>query len=157
MTMTPHAAEPPHAVEPAANRDRETARKVLVYSDDATTRAQVLLAVGRRPGPGLPPVEFIETATEPGTIARLDAGDIDVAVLDGEAVPAGGMGICRQVKDEIYRCPPVLVLIGRSHDGWLATWSRADAVVPYPLDPIAVGQAVAGLLRLRLSTTVTTR
>jgi len=29
--------------------------------------------------------------------------------------------------------------------------------VPYPLDPIAVGQAVAGLLRLRLSTTVTTR
>lgn len=137
--------------------DAEVARKVLVYSDDANTREQVLLAVGRRPDPELPPVEFIETATEPGTIARLDAGDIDVAVLDGEAVPAGGMGICRQIKDEIYRCPPVLVLVGRPHDGWLATWSRADAVVAHPLDPIAVGQAVAGLLRQRLGATVATR
>ena len=35
-------------------------------------------------------------------------------VLDGEAQPAGGMGMCRQLKDEIHRCPPVLVLIGRA-------------------------------------------
>lgn len=135
----------------------EVARKVLVYSDDATTREQVLLAVGRRPAPDLPLVEFVETATEPGTVARLEAGDIDVAVLDGEAVPAGGMGICRQIKDEIYRCPPVLVLVGRPHDGWLATWSRADAVVAHPLDPIAIGRAVADLLRQRLGATVATR
>jgi hypothetical protein len=45
----------------------------------------------------------------------------------------------------------VLVLIGRPQDGWLATWSRADAVVSYPLDPIAVAKAVADLLRQRLA------
>jgi DNA-binding response OmpR family regulator len=124
--------------------------KVLVYSDDANTRAAVRLALGRRPAPELPRVEILEVATEPAVIAAMDAGGIDVAVLDGEAVPAGGMGICRQLKDEIYRCPPVLVLIGRPQDGWLATWSRADAVVSHPLDPIAVADAVASLMRRRL-------
>lgn len=126
-------------------------RKVLVYSDDANVRAQVRLAIGRRPAADLPRVEIIEVATEPVVIATLDEGGIDVAVLDGEATPAGGMGICRQLKDEIYNCPPVLVLIGRPQDGWLATWSRADAVVSHPLDPIAVAKAVADLLRQRLS------
>jgi DNA-binding response OmpR family regulator len=81
----------------------------------------------------------------------MDRGGIDVAVLDGEAAPAGGMGICRQLKDEIYRCPPILVLIGRAQDGWLATWSRADGVVAHPLDPIAVADSVASLMRRRLA------
>jgi len=124
--------------------------KVLVYSDDAKTREAVRLALGRRPAPELPRVEILECATEPAVIAAMDAGGIDVAVLDGEAVPAGGMGTCRRLKDEIYRCPPVLVLIGRAQDAWLATWSRADAVVSHPLDPIAVADAVASLLRRRM-------
>jgi DNA-binding response OmpR family regulator len=126
--------------------------KVLVYSDDVNTRNAVRLALGRRPAPELPRVEILECATEPAVIAAMDAGGIDVAVLDGEAVPAGGMGVCRQLKDEIYRCPPVLVLIGRAQDAWLATWSRADAVTAHPLDPIAVADAVASLMRRRLAT-----
>lgn len=129
----------------------ETTMKVLVYSDDVNTRTGVRMALGRRPAPELPRVEIFECATEPAVIAAMDAGGIDVAVLDGEAVPAGGMGVCRQLKDEIYRCPPVLVLIGRPQDAWLATWSRADAVTSHPLDPIAVADAVASLMRRRLS------
>ncbi|MDQ3449561.1 MAG: hypothetical protein M3455_01345 [Actinomycetota bacterium] len=136
---------------PAVPGDDVPARKVLVYSDDANTRAQVRLAIGRRPAVGLPIVELVEAATEPVVISLLDEGGIDVVVLDGEATPAGGMGICRQAKDEIYNCPPVLVLMGRPQDGWLATWSRADAVVSHPLDPIAVAKAVADLLRQRLA------
>jgi DNA-binding response OmpR family regulator len=131
--------------------DDQPLRKVLVYSDDRTTRAQVRLAVGQRPAPDLPRVEVVEVATEPVVIASLDEGGFDVVVLDGEASPAGGMGICRQLKDEIFNCPPVLVLVGRPQDGWLATWSRADAVVSHPLDPIAVAKAVANLLRQRLA------
>jgi DNA-binding response OmpR family regulator len=124
---------------------------VLVYSDDALTREKVRLAVGRRPAVDVPRVTWIECATEPAVIAALDAGGVDVAILDGEAVPAGGMGICRQIKDEIYRAPPVLVLIGRPQDAWLAAWSRADDVVAHPLDPVAVADAVAGLMRQRAS------
>jgi DNA-binding response OmpR family regulator len=130
----------------------ETTMRVLVYSDDVNTRNAVRLALGRRPAPELPQVEIFECATEPAVIAAMDAGGVDVAVLDGEAVPAGGMGVCRQLKDEIYRCPPVLVLIGRAQDAWLATWSRADAVTAHPLDPIAVADAVASLMRRRLAT-----
>jgi DNA-binding response OmpR family regulator len=135
-----------------AQERAETSMKVLVYSDDVNTRNEVRLALGRRPAPELPRVEILECATEPAVIAAMDAGGVDVAVLDGEAVPAGGMGVCRQLKDEIYRCPPVLVLIGRAQDAWLATWSRADAVVAHPLDPIAVADAVASLMRRRLAT-----
>ena len=124
--------------------------KVLVYSDDINTRSEVLLALGKRPHPDLPEIEYVECATAPVVVATLDAGDIDLAILDGEAVPAGGMGLCRQVKDEVYQCPPVLVLIGRREDAWLATWSRADAVVPHPIDPLVLADAVTALLRQRL-------
>lgn len=135
------------------HREPETTMRVLVYSDDVNTRNAVRLALGRRPAPELPRVEIFECATEPAVIRAMDAGGVDVAVLDGEAVPAGGMGICRQLKDEIFRCPPILVLIGRVQDGWLATWSKADAVVSHPLDPIAVADAVASLMRQRLAST----
>ncbi len=124
--------------------------KVLVYSDDVTTRQQVILALGRRPHPDLPEVTYVEVATEPVVIQNMDAGGIDLAILDGEAVPAGGMGIAKQLKDEIYRCPPILVLIGRPQDAWLATWSRAEAAVPHPIDPIQLSVAVVDLLRSRV-------
>jgi DNA-binding response OmpR family regulator len=123
---------------------------VLLYSDDVDTRAHVRLAVGRRPAPDLPAVTWTECATQPAVLAAVDAGGIDILVLDGEAAPAGGMGLCKQLKDEIYQCPPALVLTGRPQDAWLATWSRADAAVPHPLDPVAVVEAVAELARLRL-------
>ena len=57
------------------------------------------------------------------------------------------MGIAKQLKDEIYRCPPLLVLTGRPQDAWLATWSRADAAVPHPIDPIQLAETVVALLR----------
>lgn len=128
----------------------EPTMTILVYSDDRSTREKVRLAIGRRPAADLPRVEFFECATQPAVLKALDAGGIDVVVLDGEAAPSGGLGLARQIKDEIYRCPPVLVLIGRAQDAWLATWSRAEAAVPHPLDPVAVATAVAGLMRQRL-------
>jgi DNA-binding response OmpR family regulator len=123
--------------------------KVVVFSHDADVRARVREAIGARPAPDVPEAEIIEVATEPALIRLLDAGGAEVMVLDGEAQPAGGMGICRQAKDEIYDCPPVLLIIGRRDDGWLATWSRADAVVSHPIDPAALAEALAGLMRDR--------
>jgi len=126
---------------------------VLVYSDDATVRTAVRTALGRRPAADLPRVEYVECATEPMVIRHLDAGGVDLAVLDGEAVPAGGMGICRRMKNEIYDAPPVLLLLGRPQDAWLATWSQAEAVVPHPLDPVVLAEAAAALLRPRAALT----
>jgi hypothetical protein len=131
---------PPTVVRPLA---------LLVYSDDSGTRDRVRMAIGRRVAGDLPDVEWTECATPGAVLDQVDGGDLDVLILDGEATPAGGMGLCKQLKDEIYRCPPILVLTGRPQDAWLATWSRADAAVPHPLDPRAVADVVAGLARRR--------
>ena len=148
----------PATIAPVTSNDTsgsstEKAARVLVYSDDATVRAAVRSALGRRPAADLPLVDVVEVATEPAVIAAMDKGGFALAVLDGEAVPAGGMGICRQLKDEIYRCPPILVLVGRPQDAWLATWSRADAVVAHPIDAIALARTVTKVLRPRVPVT----
>ncbi|MEI2641134.1 MAG: hypothetical protein U0R28_00890 [Candidatus Nanopelagicales bacterium] len=127
------------------------ALKVLVYSDNADSRQQIRMALGRRPSRELPEVEYVEVATEPMVIRAADAGGLDLLILDGEAAPAGGMGVCRQLKDEIFHCPPVLVVVGRPQDAWLATWSRADAVVSHPIEPMTMAQAVTDLLRPRVA------
>ena len=79
-------------------------------------------------------------------MARCDEGDIYLAILDGEAAPTGGLGLCRQLKAELDAPPPVLVIVGRRDDAWLATWSRAEAVVMHPIDALRLADAVIGLL-----------
>jgi hypothetical protein len=120
---------------------------ILLYASDRTTRQNVRLALGRKVAADVPPVRLLEVATQAAVLNAMDAGGIDLAILDGEAVP-GGMGISRQLKDEVLRCPPILLLIGRPDDAWLATWSRADGAV----DPVRLPAVVAALLRPQIST-----
>ncbi len=121
--------------------------QILNYSSNANTRDQVRQALGTRVHPDLPELTYTDVATAPMVITLMDAGGFDLLILDGEAAPFGGMGIAKQLKDEITDCPPVLVLTGRADDAWLAKWSRAEAAVPHPIDPIRLGEAVVGLLR----------
>ncbi len=121
--------------------------RILVYSDDPNVREQVKLALGKRIHPELPELTYVDVATAPMVIRQVENGDIDVAILDGEATPTGGMGIAKQLKDEVDKCPPIVVLTGRRDDAWLAKWSRAEAAVPLPVDPIELADAVVGLLR----------
>jgi CheY-like chemotaxis protein len=120
--------------------------RILVYSSNARTREQVRLALGERFQPDMPALTYTEVATGPMVIQLLDAGGFDLVILDGESTPVGGLGIAKQLKDEIADCPPVLVLTGRADDAWLASWSRAEAAVAHPIDPIRLGEAVVGLL-----------
>ena len=121
--------------------------RILVYSDNAQTRQDVMLALGKRVHPELPELSYVEVATGPVVMQRVDAGDIDLAILDGEATPEGGMGIAKQLKDEIEQGPPIVVLTGRRDDAWLASWSRAEASVSQPIDPIRLSRTVLELLR----------
>ena len=54
-----------------------------------------------------------------------------------------------QMKDELDPSPPVLVLLGRADDRWLAEWSRADAVATLPVDPIALAEAFVEMVEKR--------
>lgn len=125
--------------------------RILVYSDNANTRDQVMRALGKRVHPELPELSYVEVATGPVVIQRVDAGGIDLAILDGEATPEGGLGIAKQLKDEVAQCPPIVVLTGRADDAWLASWSRAEAAVPHPIDPMQLARTVAALLRTPVS------
>lgn len=132
---------------PTVRSEDSVTLRVLVYSSDASTRERVIRALGTRPHPDLPEIAYLEVATAPVVVRELDAGGIDLAVLDGEAQPAGGMGIAKQLRDELDACPPIVVLTGRADDRWLADWSRADGVVGHPIDPFALAETVVGLLR----------
>ena len=133
----------------------KTTARVLLYSDDRTTREQVRLTLGRRLAADLPELDVFEVATQPVVLQAMDAGGIDLVILDGEAVPSGGMGLCHQLKNEIENCPPVLLLVARVADAWLATWSEADAITSYPVDPIRLPALAADLLRARLAAQAT--
>jgi CheY-like chemotaxis protein len=119
--------------------------KLLVYSSNARIRERVRVALGTRPAPGLE-VEIVEVTTGEEVVLRCDEGDIDVAVLDGEATPTGGLGLCRQLKDELDTPPPVLAIVGRRDDAWLATWARADGVTQHPIDALRITESVLELL-----------
>ncbi|WP_344198928.1 response regulator [Aeromicrobium alkaliterrae] len=125
--------------------------RVLVYSDDRDVRHSVLQALGPRPHPDLPSLEFLEVATEAVVLQHLDerreSRRVDLVILDGESVPVGGLGIARQIKDEIFHAPPVVVVTGRPGDAWLAHWSRADAVTSHPIDPLTFAETVIGVIR----------
>lgn len=138
----------------AEKRSEEQVLTILLYASDRLTRENLRLALGRKVASDLPPVRVLEVATQPALVSAMDAGGIDLAILDGEAAP-GGMGLSRQLKDEILRCPPILLLIGRADDAWLATWSRADGAVTHPIDPIRLPASVVKLLRPPAATETT--
>lgn len=120
---------------------------VLLYSDDYTTRDAVRAAAGRRPARDVEIVRWYECATADAVISAVDHDRFDVLILDGEAAKVGGLGLARQLKNEIYECPGIIVLTGRPQDSWLAAWSQADLAVPHPIDPIALTAAIATLAR----------
>jgi DNA-binding response OmpR family regulator len=127
--------------------------RIAIYSDDSAVRDAIVSALGRKVAADLPAHEAIEFATAPALRAFVDRPDlsgnlkVDLFILDGEAVPEGGMGVARQLKDEVFNCPPVLLIIGRKEDAWLAAWSRAEATVIHPIDPFTLAQSTATLLR----------
>jgi DNA-binding response OmpR family regulator len=127
-----------------------TTAVVLLYSDDAQVRERMRLAIGARPAADLA-VKFVEASTQGEVMRTVDDREIDLVVLDGEAAPAGGLGIARQLKDEVEDCPPTCVVIARAADRWLAAYASVDATLIHPLDPVTTGQTVSGLLRDRLA------
>ncbi len=130
----------------------ERSYTVLLYSDDPQVRERMRLAIGTRPAKDLT-VRFVESSAYAETVRILDDQDVDLLVLDGEAAPAGGLGIARQLKDEFSDPPPTCVVIARAAARWLAAYARVDATLVHPLDPVLTGQTVAALLRDRAAVT----
>ena len=121
---------------------------ITLYSDDSTVRQSVIAALGKQLDKQLAPHEIKEFATAAALRLYVDSKkQVDLFILDGEAVPEGGMGVARQLKDEVFNCPPILIITGRVQDNWLATWSKAEATVTHPIDPFTIAAKCAALLK----------
>jgi DNA-binding response OmpR family regulator len=131
----------------------EIKKQIIIYSDDSTVRASIVSALGSRVAKDLAEHEIHEFATAPALRAYIDTKNLaggfraDLFILDGEAAQEGGMGVARQLKDEVFNCPPVLLITGRKEDKWLAAWSLAEASVVHPIDPFTLAKTAAELLR----------
>jgi DNA-binding response OmpR family regulator len=121
---------------------------VLLYSHDLKVRDRIRMAIGRRPAADLT-IEFVDASTWEECRRVLDTYEVDLMVLDGEAQPAGGLGIARQTKDEYPDPPPTCVVIARPADRWLAAFAQVDATLVHPLDPMTTGRTIAAMLRDR--------
>ena len=126
-----------------------TRKSIVIYSDDSTIRATIKAALGKRASADLAEHDIYEFATGDALRVYMDEKSADLVILDAEATPEGGMGISRQLKDEVFQCPPILLVTARADDAWLATWSRADAFVLHPIDPFLFADKAAQLLRQR--------
>jgi CheY-like chemotaxis protein len=134
------------------NRNRACAvLEVLVYSSNSATRSRVEQALGGNLDNTHARLRFTHVATESAVLRRMRDRPTDCVILDGEASPAGGLGVARQLKDELREYIPMVVLLGREQDEWLARWSQVDDVVVHPIDPIALADAVVPLLRRRIA------
>ncbi|MGA3540780.1 hypothetical protein ACK8GE_15970 [Micromonosporaceae bacterium DT194] len=119
---------------------------VLLYSSKPEVRDRMRLAVGTRPAADLT-VEFTDASSYEECLRLVEGYEIDLMLLDGEAAPAGGIGIARQIKDDREDAPPTCVVIARAADRWLAASAEVDATLMHPLDPVTTGTQVAELLR----------
>lgn len=123
---------------------------LLIFSDDVTVRDAIITSVGRRAGKGLPAVEWTQCATADGVRLALQEKEFSVLVLDAESPKLGGMGLAKELNQEMDNCPPVLLLVARQQDEWLGQWSGAAAIVSEPFDSIEMQETIAKLLRQRL-------
>jgi DNA-binding response OmpR family regulator len=122
---------------------------VVVYSQHPEVRAEVRSAVGRRAAGDLGRIDWVECVNYSQLRNQLDLGEADLVILDGDAQPTGGIGLTRQFKNEIRDCPPIIVLLLREQDRWLATWSQADAIMVRPIDPVTAAATVRQTLEAR--------
>ncbi|OZM69856.1 hypothetical protein CFN78_28405 [Amycolatopsis antarctica] len=120
-----------------------------MFSHRPEVRESIVNAIGRRPAADIGRVEYVEIGAVSDVLTEMDEAAVDVAILDGEAQPTGGIGLTRQLQNEITDCPPIVVAVRRRDDRWLATWSQADAVLGHPLDPLTAAETVADVLRSR--------
>ena len=74
----------------------------------------------------------------------------DVVIADEIASRMGAFALARSLRDDADPFQGVIVvLLERTHDAWLASWSGADAWYVKPADPFAVAGRLWELLEQR--------
>jgi DNA-binding response OmpR family regulator len=98
-----------------------------------------------------PDLEILEASSGPAFEKLRQAAECDLAILDLQVGSMGAMAICLDLRHaESYGAAdhiPVLMLLDRRPDVFLARRSGAEGFVVKPLDPLRVRRAVHELLK----------
>lgn len=130
-----------------AEESTNRAVQVLIYSDNADMRQQVIAAVGRKVAGSETPIEFTEAATWRGADLKVQEQHFDLLILDAETPKLGGIGFGKKVRDEYQPDMPYVIIVARPQDEWLARTAKPNAVIVRPIQPRQLAAAVADVLR----------
>ncbi len=117
---------------------------ILMASDAPSVRAEVAAVVGQ------PGVEVVEIHTGHAVPAAVHDYEPDLLVVDLQMGNMGGMAVCLELRlEESYgNLPhvPVLMLLDRRADVFLAKRSGAEGWIVKPLDPMRIRRGTRALL-----------
>jgi DNA-binding response OmpR family regulator len=117
---------------------------ILVASDAPSVRAEITAIASR------PDVEIREARSGPEVLVSVAEDEPDLLVVDLQMGNMGGMAVCLELRlEESYGNllhVPVLMLLDRRPDVFVARRSGAEGWVVKPLDPIRIRRAVTALL-----------
>ena len=117
---------------------------ILVASDAPTLRREVEAVISG------PDVEVRSVTSGPEVVAFVAEGSPDLVIVDMQMGNMGGMAVCLELRlQESYDAVdhiPVLMLLDRRPDVFLARRSSAEGWLVKPLDPIRLRRAVQALL-----------
>ncbi len=125
--------------------------KVLLVASEQRVRERLRLALERLEATG-DDVQFVEASDGNDAMVLAEAQRPDLAVVEVGATPYGAFGITRDLKALPETACPVIVVLERPQDDWLARWSGADALVNRPVDPFALAQVAGRLVEERRGT-----
>lgn len=118
--------------------------ELLVVSDSPNVREEVVAAI---PDPAITVRELNRGFAVRAAVA---SSTPDLVILDQQIGRMGGMAVCLDLHLEhgAGRLPyvPVLMLLDRRADVFLARRSQAEGWVVKPIDPLRLGRAITALL-----------
>ncbi len=124
--------------------------KILLVSSDAATRQLAALTVRGLERTAGEPVQFLEATDGVKGIAAAWKYLPDAVIADEIMTRAGAFALARDLKGATRPFPGVVViLLERSQDAWLASWSGADLWVVKPVNPFDLAERVARALEIR--------
>ena len=119
-------------------------RTILVASDAPTVRAEIAGTIAN------PEIEIREARSGPEVMVAVGEELPDLVIVDLQMGNMGGMAVCLELRLEASYGKighvPVLMLLDRRPDVFLARRSGAEGWVVKPLDPMRMRRATRALL-----------
>jgi DNA-binding response OmpR family regulator len=120
---------------------------VLLVSPDAAARDLLRVAVGSLERRLREPLSFVDAPDgEIGAAVGL-AERPDAVVAEEIASRAGAFALARDLRGAVDPyLGPIVIVLERRQDAWLARWSGADAWFVRPVDPFELADRLAELV-----------